>query len=281
MMQLEFATTMTVCTAITITPQFGLPFNIRKYCTPCKLSTAMGRIFLFVDSSLKRVLPVACNFPTLLGMLLSPSSCTFDDLFTISPVPTMLVSLRYFAMVAVVVALISTMSFAILLPPFAASSLSASLIFTVVLSSLTTMFGWILSVQFSSRHAGRVYHHHHNNFEARRSTAWTRNMTIYLKGSSLATCSTELCQRTRCKTPTNSRYLVTRINPRSLPAAMRDSKFSLIDLDGEIPNKAEGASHRERLSERTSHVDDATVCSHGNWNHERLAEMTSPALLSE
>lgn len=32
---------------------------------------------------------------------------------------------------------------------------------------------------------------------------------------------------------------------------------------------------RDRLSERTSQVDDAIVGSHGNKNHEKLAEMTS------
>lgn len=55
-------------------------------------------------------------------------------------------------------------------------------------------------------------------------------------------------------------------------------KFSLIDLDGEIPNKAEGASHRERLSERTP-SGDATVCSRGKRNRERAAEMTAPRSL--
>jgi hypothetical protein len=54
-------------------------------------------------------------------------------------------------------------------------------------------------------------------------------------------------------------------------------KFSLIDLDGETPNKAEGESHGERLSERTP-AGDATVWTHGNRNRERAAEMTVPAL---
>lgn len=58
------------------------------------------------------------------------------------------------------------------------------------------------------------------------------------------------------------------------------AKFSLMDLDGENPNKGEaGASavHAERLSERTP-SGDATVCSHGKRNRERAAEMTAPAL---
>ena len=56
-------------------------------------------------------------------------------------------------------------------------------------------------------------------------------------------------------------------------------KFSLIDLDGETPNKAEGASHGERLSERTPLWGDATVWTHGNRNHERATEMTAPAFV--
>jgi hypothetical protein len=56
-------------------------------------------------------------------------------------------------------------------------------------------------------------------------------------------------------------------------------KFSLIDLNGVNPNKAEGASHRERLSERTSQVDDATVCSYRNKNYKNSAEMTESMLV--
>ena len=43
-------------------------------------------------------------------------------------------------------------------------------------------------------------------------------------------------------------------------------------------NKAEAdrtlIGHRERLSERTSYMDDAIVCSHRNKNYEKSAEMT-------
>lgn len=38
------------------------------------------------------------------------------------------------------------------------------------------------------------------------------------------------------------------------------------------------AGHRERLSEEAPEMGDAIVCSHGNENHERSAEMTGPAI---
>jgi len=68
------------------------------------------------------------------------------------------------------------------------------------------------------------------------------------------------------------------INFSPCPQRCGISEFSLIDLNPETGTRRKAArSHRERLSERTPHVGDATVCSHGNWNHERLAEMTNPA----
>lgn len=57
-------------------------------------------------------------------------------------------------------------------------------------------------------------------------------------------------------------------------ALMDHLKPTLIDSNGENPNEAEGASHRERLSERAPVKGDAIVCSHGNMNHETMAEMT-------
>lgn len=71
------------------------------------------------------------------------------------------------------------------------------------------------------------------------------------------------------------------INFSPCPQRCGTSEFSLIDLNPETGTRRKvRKNHRERLSERTSHVDDATVCSHGNWNHERLTEMISPAQLS-
>ena len=61
---------------------------------------------------------------------------------------------------------------------------------------------------------------------------------------------------------------------RPLPVEIQDRKFSLIDLEGEIPNKAEGESHRERLSERTPNMGDAIVCSASNMKMQKSAEMT-------
>ena len=52
-----------------------------------------------------------------------------------------------------------------------------------------------------------------------------------------------------------------------------------------LGNEAEAANavggHRERLSELApaAQQDDATVCSHGNNNHERSAEMTDPVTI--
>ncbi len=43
-------------------------------------------------------------------------------------------------------------------------------------------------------------------------------------------------------------------------------------------NKAEAGRHRDRLSERTSHEDDAIVGPCGKNNRKRLAEMTSSCL---
>jgi len=57
----------------------------------------------------------------------------------------------------------------------------------------------------------------------------------------------------------------------------RDEKFSLIDLDAEMQTgRKVSDDHRDRLSERTSLVDDAIVGSCGNWNRKRTAEMTVP-----
>lgn len=52
-------------------------------------------------------------------------------------------------------------------------------------------------------------------------------------------------------------------------------KFSLIDLDAEMQTgrKQAQAGQRERLSERTSHVDDATVWSASNMKMQKSAEM--------
>lgn len=55
-------------------------------------------------------------------------------------------------------------------------------------------------------------------------------------------------------------------------------------LDRFLGNEAEAgrevpAGHRERLSEPAPVMGDATVCSHGNTNHERSAEMTDPPIL--
>ena len=55
-------------------------------------------------------------------------------------------------------------------------------------------------------------------------------------------------------------------------------EFLLIDLDAAMqtgPKQANIAVQGERLSEGTPHVGDAIVRSHGNMNHERLAEMTN------
>lgn len=54
-------------------------------------------------------------------------------------------------------------------------------------------------------------------------------------------------------------------------------QFSLIDSDAEMPTRRkqiELIGHRERLSERTSHVDDAIVWSASNRKMQKSAEMT-------
>jgi hypothetical protein len=63
------------------------------------------------------------------------------------------------------------------------------------------------------------------------------------------------------------------------------SKFSLIDLEGEIPDKAEAMVpvdgmplHRERLSERTSLWDGAIVCSASNMKMQNPTEMIGSLL---
>jgi len=132
--------------------------------------------------------------------------------------------------------------------------------------------GGVLSILRLYGHA-EVYHHHKKG-----ETPWTRYSTTNSSGSSLAMCSIVPYRGAQRKTQTNSRFCLMRINSRSLPAAMRDSKFSLIDLNPAMGTRRKATSHRERLSERTSLEDDATVCSHGNSNHERAAEMTAPAL---
>lgn len=53
-------------------------------------------------------------------------------------------------------------------------------------------------------------------------------------------------------------------------------EFPLMDLNPETGNKAEGASHRERLNEETAQAD-AIVRSVGNMNLQSAAEMTAPS----
>jgi len=70
---------------------------------------------------------------------------------------------------------------------------------------------------------------------------------------------------------------------RGLQAEKSGSKFSLIDLDAATQTGRKVVSidsHRERLSERTSLVDGATVCSCGNLNRKKSAEMTDSGLLA-
>ena len=60
-------------------------------------------------------------------------------------------------------------------------------------------------------------------------------------------------------------------------AATHDGKPALMDSDAAMQTRRKAAiSHRDRLSKRASLVDDAIVGSHGNWNHESVAEMTTP-----
>jgi len=65
-----------------------------------------------------------------------------------------------------------------------------------------------------------------------------------------------------------------------LPSEKMTRKFSLIDLDAEMQTGRKVISidsHRDRLSERTSHVDDAIVGTYGNENRKKSAEMTDSA----
>ncbi len=89
--------------------------------------------------------------------------------------------------------------------------------------------------------------------------------------SSLSICCAKIWRR-----GSEGGILCTLLIAGSLPLKGGSEKFPLIDSNAEIADEAEGESHRERLSEETSYMDDATVRSHGNNNHERLAEMTGP-----
>jgi hypothetical protein len=51
-------------------------------------------------------------------------------------------------------------------------------------------------------------------------------------------------------------------------------KFSLIDLEAEMPTRRNQDMDRERLSERTPRTGDAIVRSYENLNRKNLAEMT-------
>ena len=68
------------------------------------------------------------------------------------------------------------------------------------------------------------------------------------------------------------------LNGLGLTARQRAaSKFSLIDSNAEMPTRPKvGYDHGERLSERTSTMDDATVRAYGNRNRKRSAEMPDP-----
>lgn len=76
------------------------------------------------------------------------------------------------------------------------------------------------------------------------------------------------------KAVTNGRYIDAPLTQWG--HSVMSEKSSLIDSNAEIANEAEGASHRERLSEKTAQAD-ATVRSASNRKMQRLAEMTSPA----
>jgi len=72
---------------------------------------------------------------------------------------------------------------------------------------------------------------------------------------------------------TMPKYQSTRL-PRT---ATCDGKPALMDSDAAMQTRRNPIGDRDRLSERASLADDAIVGSHGNLNHESMAEMTIPS----
>jgi len=271
-MEFNFPTTATTGTAMAIAPQFGLPLFVGERASIPQKGAAFRCAALFIRSAVRCALPGVGNFAAALWMFLYPLLRSAQNLFSMFSIPRTLVTLRLAAILSVVATLIGAVLFAVLGTPFAAGSASLFFVFAVILAPLAPTLGGVLSILRLYGHA-EVYHHHKKG-----ETPWTRYSTTNSSGSSLAMCSIVPYRGAQRKTQTNSRFCLMRINSRSLPAAMRDSKFSLIDLNPAMGTRRKATSHRERLSERTSLEDDATVCSHGNSNHERAAEMTAPAL---
>ena len=272
-MDFNFPATMTAGTAMAVAPQLCLPLFVGERAPITQEGAAFRCATLLIRSTVRCALPSAKNFATACRMLFGPSLGAAQNLSSMFSIPRTLVSLRLLAVLAIVAALVGAVLFAVLGAPFATSSASAFFVLTIILAPLAPTLGGVFPVLRLFGHA-EFYHHHKKGVRI-----WTPSWMTNSNGSSLATCLIAWCRRMLPRTPTNFRFYLTRINSRSLPAAMRDSKFSLIDLNPAMGTRRKAISHRERLSERTSLEDDATVCSHGNWNHERAAEMTAPALL--
>jgi hypothetical protein len=267
-MQIQLPATMAAGAPMTVALQFGLPLCGAK--RTCATFTSASRccVLSLVDAAVRSALPFATNALSTFGILFCPSLRATLYGLLILLVPRALIVLRLGAMLAIVATLIGAVLFAVLGAPLAASSAGAFLVFAVVFAPLALKFGGVFPVGSFRRHAGKCTTTTRKGF----LFPWTHKRTISLNGSFLATSLIAWFRRAQCKILTNFRFYLTRIN------TMVRAKFSLIDLDGETPNKAEGESHGERLSERTREKRDATVWTHGNRNHERAAEMAVPAL---
>jgi len=216
--------------------------------------------------------PALPDFTLLFRMSFRPFADSANMFIAMLHVPRMLIFLVFFSVLVVVLTLVLQCLISIFSVPSARSRDGALAISPVVLPSLLAEFGRIFLVLSSAGHGVEVYHHN-----TKGATNWTLTRTINSNDNFLCTSLIESSRRALSKIQTNFKY--SRINRSPYPQQCGIRKFSLIDLDPAMGTRRKATSHRERLSERTSIPEDATVWTHGKWNHERLAEMTNPALL--
>lgn len=267
-MQMKLSAAATASTAMLIAAQFALPlFGSECSSVLAKAGAAYRSIFLFVANAVRCMFPGLPDGATTFAVLFGPFSRSSKHLFAMLLVPALLILLCLFFVLAVVQAL----GFATLLQIFLVITASVLAMLVPMLGAPRlrefAKFGGVFSVLSLYWHA-EFYHHTMKGVRP-----WTQHkLTTPLTGNGSTTHLIESCQRTQCRMQINCKSSLTRIDHNLVR-----EKFSLIDLDGEIPNKAEGESHGERLSERTSARMMRQSGLMGMMNHERAAEMTAPA----
>lgn len=266
--QFKFSTTTTTSAAMLIAAQLCLPLlGGEGTSVLAKAGAAYRSVLLFVANAMRCAFPVSPDFEATFAILFRPLRRSAKHLFAMLLVPALLILLC----LSFVLAIVQALRFPAFLQMFSVVSASVlampAAMFCAPLLREFAKFGGVFSVLSLYGHA-EFYHHIKKGVQP-----WTQHKwMISSSASGLITRSTVSCRRMLCRMRISYKSSQTRINN------LVREKFSLIDLDGEIPNKAEGASHGERLSERTSKRMMRQSGLMGMMNHERAAEMSAPAL---